>query len=65
MLCLGVKLPLISDDRQILVFLNNTCNKLFEQLGYSMSHYLGTSMNVDNLIDEKLSSNLQNSQVFE
>ena len=54
MLRLGVKLPLISDDRQKLDLLNNTCNKLFEQLGYSMSHYPGTSMNVENLFDEKL-----------
>ena len=65
MLCLGAKLPLISNDRQKLVLLNDACNKLFEQLGYSMSHYPGTSMNVEKLIDEILCFNPQNSQVFE
>ena len=62
MLCLGAKLPLISDDRQKLVLLNDACNKLFEQLGYSMSHAPGTSMNVENLIDELLCFNLQTPQ---
>jgi hypothetical protein len=56
MLCLGAKLPLISDDRQKLVLLNDACNKLFEQLGYSMSHYPGTSMNVESLFVENLVS---------
>ena len=48
-----------------LVSLNNTCNKLFEQLGYSMSHYPGTSMNVEKLRVEKLVPTLKIRECFD